>query len=353
MIIMLGTKGMVIKVAAIMREFDKRKIDYKYVQSDQHPSMNRILEKQFGLKSPDLILRSGNEDLKSLKDITLWFSKCFWRIYKNRNFFIGEKLLLTQGDTTTTLIAGMVANIFKLKLAHVEAGLRSFSLVHPFPEELIRRIVSKWADHLFAPSDWATKNLSREKGKIINCKQNSVYDILGDFVKIKKMKKAGYAVYAIHRQETIFSAPRLTQAVDIVRKISRFMNVKYILHVPSEVRLKKYNLMDALIKNPRIELLSYQNYLDFMNMVANSEFVVSDGGGLQEECYFLDVPCLLLRNRTERKIGLGETAFLSEFKSKKIEYFIKHYKQFRRKKEFIRKYPSKKIVDVLLKEKVF
>lgn len=351
MIIMLGTKGMVIKVASIKRELDKRRIDYKYVQCDQHPSMNRILERQFEVKSPDLILRSGKKDLSSIKDMILWLIQCLWRIYKNRNFFIGEKLLLTQGDTVSTLLAGMVAKIFRLKLAHVEAGLRSYSLLHPFPEELVRRIVSKWADYLFAPSDWATKNISRERGKVINCRQNTVYDILGDFVKRKEMKKRRYVICAIHRQETIYNASRFMRAVELMHKVSELMQVKYILHPPSEAKLRKYNFMEGLIENSRIELLPYQNYLDFMNIVANAEFVISDGGGLQEECYYLNIPCLLMRNRTERRIGLGETAFLSEFIQKKIDFFIRDYNQFRRKKKFVRKYPSKKIVDVLLKEK--
>jgi UDP-N-acetylglucosamine 2-epimerase len=78
---------------------------------------------------------------------------------------------------------------------------------------------------------------------------------------------------------------------------------------------------------------------------------MSDGGGLQEETYFLDVPCLILRNRTEREIGLNETSHLAGFDDEKINYFLNNYTKFHRKKEFVRYYPSKTIVDELIKYK--
>jgi UDP-N-acetylglucosamine 2-epimerase (non-hydrolysing) len=346
MVIFIGTKGQLIKVASVMKELDLRHVDYLYVQTDQHPSMNRQLEKSFGIRPPDISLSNRVEDLSSPKEVVSWFATCLLKVRHIAPVLRTHNLIVTQGDTLTTLMASMVAHHYRLRLAHIEAGLRSYSIIHPFPEELIRRVVSKYAHYLFAPSDWATSNLQRETGHIVNTKQNTVYDILA-WIKTTE-KGPSCIVSAIHRQETIYNPHRFTKAVDVIHTASRIAPVKYILHKPSEVQLKKLNLYKGLLQNQRIEVLQYQDYVTFMRMVARSVFVISDGGGLQEETYFLNVPCLLLRNRTEREIGLGITSFLSEFKSDRIEYFLKHYTQFRRKEAFQRLYPSRIIVDELL-----
>ena len=330
-----------------MRELDQRKIDYLYIQTNQHPSMNRLLESSFGLKQPDVSLSNRSADLSSPKEVICWIIECVRNVVKMKKAFLGQDILVTQGDTLTTLMASVVAKFYHIPLAHIEAGLRSYSLMHPFPEELIRRVVTKFANYLFAPSDWAANNLIREKGSLINTKQNTVFDILSSIRTSEK--KEQFIVCAIHRQETIYNPPRFAKAVNVIQRASEIAKVKYILHKPSEVQLKKLNLYDGLIHNPNIELLQYQDYVSFVRMVVSSLFVISDGGGLQEETYFLNIPCLLLRNRTEREVGLGITSYLSEFRDEKIDYFLKNYSKFRRTEEFNRYFPSKIIVDELRK----
>lgn len=333
-----------------MKELQDRKIPYKYVQTNQHPELNRDLEQRFGLKSPDLHLWYSKKDLVKFWEMPIWFMSCFINAIKNRNFFAGEQILITHGDTMSTLFACIVGKMFCLKIAHIEAGLRSFSLMHPFPEELIRRISSKMATLLMAPSSWAVANLKREPGIAINTKQNTVYDTLAIFVtKQETTEKEKYVVAAIHRQETIYNQNRFKKAVDLVELVSKRFKVLYIIHKTSEHQLKQFGFWKRLDKNPNIKMTSYLEYITFMNLVKNSEFVMSDGGGLQEETYFLDVPCLILRNRTEREIGLNETAYLSGFDDEKIDYFLNNYTKFHRKHEFVRHYPSKTIVDELIK----
>lgn len=346
MIILIGTKGQLVKIAPVMKEIDKRNIFYKYVQTNQQPQINRDIEKHFGLKEPDLHLWTKSEDLTSPTQIPLWFFTCLCNAVKNREIFLKENIIVTHGDTLSTLLACSIGKLFNLKIAHIEAGLRSFSVMHPFPEELIRRVVSKFSDILFAPSDWAARNLRNERGIIINTKQNTVYDTLSYYV--GKKKRLSYTVAAIHRQETIYNYKRFKKAIDVVEKASKIMNVIYIIHKTSKKQLKRFALYGKLEDNPQIKLVGYQDYLSFMELVNSSEFVITDGGGLQEETYFLNLPCLILRNKTERKEGLGETAYLSEFRDDKIEYFLRNYKSFYRKNKFVRMYPSKLIVDKLI-----
>ncbi len=350
MVILIGTKGQLVKVAPVMKELQERNISYKYVQTDQHPNFNRELEKKFGLKPPDLNLWKGKKDLVKIWELPIWFLTCFVNALRNRSFFAREKILITHGDTISTFLACLIGKLYSLKIAHIEAGLRSFNLLHPFPEELVRRISSKFAHILFAPSDWAVSNLKRERGEVINTKQNTVFDTLAIYVKKRnELPKEKYVVAAIHRQETIYDYGRFKKAIDIVERVAKNFRIIYILHKTSEYQLKRFRLYNKVAQNPNIELRGYQDYITFMNLVSNCEFVISDGGGLQEETYFLDVPCLILRNRTEREIGLNETAWLSEFNDDRIDYFLKNYQNFHRKKEFVRTYPSKIIVEELLK----
>lgn len=354
MVILIGTKGQLVKVAPVMKELQDRKIPYKYIQTNQHPSLNRELENKFGLKPPDLNLWQGKKDLVKIWELPIWFIVCVVNALRNRKFFAKEKILITHGDTLSTFFACLVAKFYSLKIAHIEAGLRSFNIFHPFPEELIRRMTSKFAHLLFAPSCWAAKNLQRERGWVINTKQNTVYDTLAIYVKknANRMKEK-YVVAAIHRQETIYNYHRFRKAIATVERVAKTFRVIYVLHKTSEHQLRQFGLYTRIKTNSNIKLIGYQDYISFMNLVANCEFVISDGGGLQEETYFLDVPCLILRNRTEREIGLNETAWLAEFKDEKIDYFLNHYNQFHRKEAFIRQYPSRIIVDELLKyEKV-
>ncbi|MEO0076044.1 MAG: UDP-N-acetylglucosamine 2-epimerase [candidate division WOR-3 bacterium] len=350
MIILIGTKGQLVKTAPVMKELQDRKIPYIYIQTDQHPSLNRELETRFGLKSPDLFLWRSEKDLVKLTDMPIWFITCLINALKYRSVFTKEKILITHGDTMSTLLACLIGKIFSLKIAHIEAGLRSYSIWHPFPEELIRRLSSKFAHLLFAPSDWASKNLHNERGKIVNTKQNTVYDTLANYVqKETKQNSEKYVVAAIHRQETIYNQNRFRKAIEYVEIVAEKFQIIYIIHKTSEHQLKQFGLYQRLTTNPKIKISGYLEYITFMNLVKNSEFVMSDGGGLQEETYFLDVPCLILRDRTEREIGLNETAFLAGFDDEKIKYFLDNYQKFHRKKEFIRYFPSKIIVDELLK----
>ncbi len=350
MIILIGTKGQLVKMAPVMKELQNRGIPYKYVHTNQHPQLCRILEKKFGLKEPDLHLWTSKKDLEAPYEVLIWAITCFLNVLRNKNFFKGEKLMVTHGDTMSTLFACIIGKMFGMKVAHIEAGLRSFSILHPFPEELVRRLSSKFSDLLFAPSNWAVRNLRRERGKIINTLQNTVFDTLWRFVgEAQRDKSKGYVVAAIHRQETIYNKERFKKAVGVVENVAKERKVIYILHKTSEYQLKKFGLYDKLKRSTNIELRGYMDYISFMQLVRDSEFVITDGGGLQEETYFLNVPCLLLRNRTERMVGLGETALLSEFKEEKINYFLQNYKKFQRKDKFIWKNPSKIIVDELLK----
>ena len=105
--------------------------------------------------------------------------------------------------------------------------------------------------------------------------------------------------------ETLYNHNLLIKVIYAIQKAKHIAPIKFILHPLTEERLKYYHIFEDLLMWDYIELLPIQEYTDFMNLVANCEFVITDGGGLQEETYYFNKPCLLLRKRTEKHTGLG------------------------------------------------
>jgi UDP-N-acetylglucosamine 2-epimerase len=131
----------------------------------------------------------------------------------------------------------------------------------------------------------------------------------------------------------------------LLERIAREYKVLFVLHEPTRRQLLRFNLYGAIQQNKAIEMLPLQSYLTFVDLMAGAEFVVTDGGSIQEETYFLNVPCLIMRSNTERVEGLGENAFLAEFDPEQIERFLQRLPTLRRQNANDGLYPSKVIVD--------
>jgi UDP-N-acetylglucosamine 2-epimerase len=238
-----------------------------------------------------------------------------------------------------------------LKIGHVEAGLRSFCMWHPFPEELIRVYCMKRCDILFAPSEEAQSNLEamNVRGCVIKVKGNTIVDALRLMEKVPatiKMPDGPFALATCHRLETITSRKRLEQVVSLLNRVSRQIKVVFVTHKPTRQYLKRFSLADKL--NPEICVLDMQDYMNFTALLRSAKMVLADGGSIQEECAYLNKPCLILRKKTERPDGLGRNAMLWNFDQCTAEEFYEKFKAFTmsRPEEWPR--PSAQIVEVLL-----
>ncbi len=339
--IFIGTKAQFIKMAPILKELEKRKTAYNLIDSGQHAEISRELVKVFGLRQPDVYLRRGQGDIISLKEALGWvlrwgLSAIFRPKGVRRQLFRGQGgICLIHGDTLSTLLALFLAKRAGVRVAHVEAGLRSYNIWHPFPEELFRLITMYRADVLFAPSQWAYDNLVRMKvkGKIVNVKGNTIADTIRYALaqNIKPQISAGdYVLVTTHRLETIYSRNRLTQLVEVLLEISAKYKLIFLMHKPTQKQLEMWSLLKKLEDNPQIQLRRLQGYFDFLQLLRGCRFVITDGGTIQEESYHLDVPCLVMRKKTERQEGLGENVYLAEFNRERINYFYRNYPQFKR-----------------------
>lgn len=352
--IFIGTKAQLIKMAPVMRELQDRNIEYNFIFSGQHQNTIDALRKNFGVKEPDVVLHAG-KDVVGVVQMGFWLIKIlFMAMIKRSKVWKGDRagVVLNHGDTFSTLAGSVLAKIFGHKNAHIESGLRSFKLFHPFPEELTRVLVFKLTDYYFCPNQWAYDNLSAYPGEKFVTGGNTLYDAL-KFIKGNPnnleviVPNEPYVVVSIHRFENIFNKKLLVRIIELIENISMKFKVLLICHKPTVRKLIGFGLYDRLGSNVRIELRPRYDYANFISLVSTSEFVVTDGGSNQEECYYLGKPCLVLRKATERTEGLDVNVVISEFDSVKIGNFIDNYKQFASTEKTINPSPTEYIVNKL------
>lgn len=349
--IIIGTKAQLVKMAPIMARLQTRGIQYNFIFTGQHKETISELLNVFKLKAPDYVLYEGD-------DITGVFQMVFWGIFsliqtlrRKRKIFHSQKgIVLVHGDAFSALLGALMAKVGGLKIGYIEAGLRSFNLREPFPEEITRRITSLLADYHFCPGEFAYENSKKYNGKKINTGANTLYDTLQTAINADKQNnieipREKYCVVSIHRFENIFNKKRLFFIINALETISRSVKVLFILHLPTKLKLKEFDLYHRLKENKNIEPRPRYDYFQFIRLTQESEFIMTDGGSNQEENYFLGKPCLLLRNTTERKEGLGKNVIISHFNSETIDEFAQNYKKYETRPIFMTISPSDIIID--------
>lgn len=348
-IICFGTRPEIIKLAPIISEIIKKRIKYEIVYSGQHFSKNMsdIFFKELGIKN---IKYNLNEYKNSTQ-------KKFYKNYKKKLLAIFKKetpkILIVQGDTNTCLMSALTAYEYnlgtskKIKIAHVEAGLRSYD--HSMPEEKNRIIVDYLSDILFPPTN-IQKNILINEGvkKEIYTVGSTIADNLKK-IKFKTIKKK-YILLTIHRFENVNSKIKLNRIFEIVNSCIKKLNIIVIFpcHPNTKNKIKKYNIK----LNKQIEILNPLSYKKFLYYIFNSFFILTDSGGIQEEACILKKHLITLRNNTERPETVRiNSNFIAKFNKKKIDQRVNEIlqNQIKWKRHPYGKNVSKKIVNFLIK----
>jgi UDP-N-acetylglucosamine 2-epimerase (non-hydrolysing) len=225
--------------------------------------------------------------------------------------------MVIHGDTVSTVMGALLGHKYKMKVAHVEAGLRSFDFLNPFPEEIDRILTSKYARLHFAPSQLAFDNLKKMKGQKFNTQYNTILDsmrysgtIETNSVVFSELKDEKYFVFVMHRQENLAQKKLVQSVIEQIIDISKSIKCVMILHEITEIKMKEYMLLDTIKKNDTITTTPRMEYFDFIRLLRKSEFVITDGGSNQEELYYMGKPCLVLRKKTERNEGINKNVFM-------------------------------------------
>ena len=355
---LLGTRAQLIKTAPIMAECQRRGIGYNFIFLAQHRQTIYEIIDLFGIKRPDRVLGDVGRDISSTGALASWAMKVFALGIRERRNIFGQRaggIVLVHGDALPALLGAVLARVAGLRVGHVEAGLRSFDYRRPFPEELIRVLISKLRlpDFYFCQNDWALKNVERYPGRKINTQCNTLLDSLRTAMDFDPpdgeeiLPQGEYAIATLHRFETLSSRQKLEEVLNIIHEVTRRIKLLFILHPPTLAVLKQNGLYDTLDRDPNIELRPRYDYFRFIRLLKGSRFVITDGGSNQEECFYLGHPCLLLRDTTERWEGLGENAVLSKFDPVTISDFVRNYDSFRREMPDMKMRPCRIILEAI------
>lgn len=357
----VGTRPNFIKIAPIIRAIEGsnkrlrtsdiglRTIGHLLVHTGQHYDyeMSKMFFEDLELPEPDIHLGIGSgTHAEQTGKVMIEFEKVLLR----------EKpdLVIVVGDVNSTLAAALAAVKLHIPVAHVEAGLRSSD--REMPEEINRVLTDAVSDYLFTHCPEADENLIREgipKEKIYLVGNVMVDSLLYNKEKAKKsdiLAKLGlmnnpsithnsslitnYALLTLHRPSNVDFKDSLAEIVSALVKISRHIPIVFPAHPRTIKNLKKFNLLRFfkqvnINKKERIDrgvyLLHPLGYLDFLNLEMHTKFVITDSGGIQEETTALNIPCLTLRNTTERPITLtqGTNTLVWNEKDKIIEEAIR------------------------------
>lgn len=317
--LVLGTKAQLVKMAPVMVRLKARGVPYRFIFTGQHRATIREMLDEFGLEPPDVVLYSGR-DIVSLRQMGFWVLRILAKtVLKRREIFGADErgIVLVHGDTFSTLLGALMGRVAGLRVGHVESGLRSFDLFHPFPEEMTRLLTFRLSHTLYCPGPRAAANVSGLRREIVDTGSNTLADTVAlaaaaplreDHVPI-----GGFGIVSLHRYENIFRRERFASLVGVLEQMAERKPLLFILHPPTEEQAERFGLRERLEANPRIELRPRYSYFDFFALLRRADFVVTDGGSIQEETSYLGIPCLLLRKATERGEGLGANAVLSNY----------------------------------------
>lgn len=344
--VVIGTRAQLVKMIPLMRLMKDRGWDYNFVFLPQHRATIREMLDEFAVKPPDVILTDNAEDIVKTWQMALWSIKTLaLGIWHRKRIFRGDRsgIALVHGDAPPLLLGALIARAQGLKVAQVEAGLRSFDFKCPFPEELTRYLAGRLGliDLHFCQDDKAMSNVKKYPGKAIHTDGNTILDtlrLLGDLA--SNESEEPFALVSLHRYETITDASRMGFIIDKLIHLSQRLRLKFILHPSTRVALLTHRLMEELQAAERIDLLPRMSFVNFQTTLARAEMLVTDGGSNQEESAYLGIPCLLLRATTERVEGLGKNVVLSKFNERIIEDFFEDYSKYAVRTDLHERSPS-------------
>ncbi|GAB4021429.1 non-hydrolyzing UDP-N-acetylglucosamine 2-epimerase [Spirosoma koreense] len=305
----VGARPNFMKVAPLHQAFRRRPaIESRIVHTGQHydANLSTIFMEQLGVREPDYFLNiSSRTETGQTADI----------LHTLEPVLRAEKpdWVVVVGDVTSTFAGALAAAQAGIRVAHVEAGLRSGD--RQMPEERNRIQTDHLADLLFITEPAGLANLRQEgiSAEKIHFVGNVLIDSLVtcraqasrlDTVGALNLAPGQYILITLHRPANVDTEPGLRRLLQLVEAASQWKTVLFPLHPRTRASLARAGLLPKLTDLPNVRLLEPQGYLEFLNLLEQSAVVITDSGGVQEETTYLQVPCLTFRTTTERPITL-------------------------------------------------
>lgn len=303
----VGARPNLMKIAPLMDAFAERpSIEPLLVHTGQHydENMSDLFFRQLGIPEPDLNLEIGSG---SHAVQTADIMKAFEPVVLEHE----PDVVLVVGDVNSTIACGTVAVKLGVELVHVEAGLRSFD--RTMPEEINRIITDSISDLLFCTEQSGVDNLRREgvPDEKIHLVGNVMIDTLlrhrekadaSTIVEDHGLPAGGYAVVTLHRPANVDDPESLAGLVRVLTEVEGDGPVVFPAHPRTRAKLASFGLDAEIEKLSNLIILDPVGYLDFLKLMSSARVVLTDSGGIQEETTILGVPCLTLRDNTERPV---------------------------------------------------
>lgn len=325
----VGARPNFIKVAPLHRAFlNQPGIESKIVHTGQHHDarMSDVFFTQLGLPQPDYQLSATTgTQTQQTAHIMLKFEEV---LTAERPDWV-----LVVGDVTSTLACALVAVRMGVRVAHVEAGLRSND--RQMPEEINRILTDPLSDLLFVTEQSGMDNLKREG--VANEKIHFAGNVLIDSLVQYRQKAADlntvgalgltpgrYVLMTMHRPANVDNGAGLQSIVQIAEDTALHRTVLFPVHPRTQANLIRFGLMDRLAAISNVRLLEPLGYLEFLNVMEHAAIVITDSGGVQEETTYLQVPCFTFRNCTERPVtvDLGTNQLLADLNPKTVRRHV-------------------------------
>lgn len=280
------------------------------VHTGQHydERMSRLIFEQLGIPRPDrnLGVGSGSHAVQTAEVMQRFEPVCLQ--YQ-------PDWVIVVGDVNSTIACALVAAKLGVRVAHVEAGLRSFD--RSMPEEINRVLTDAISDLLFVTEPSGLKNLRREgiADEKVHLVGNVMIDTLlrnaaradkSDVLRTLHLRPKEYAVVTLHRPSNVDTPETLSSVLSALETISRDMPVVFPAHPRTRGSLAKLGLVERVDRLPNLRLVEPLGYLDFLKAMTEATVVLTDSGGIQEETTMLGIPCLTLRENTERPITVTQ-----------------------------------------------
>jgi len=300
----VGARPNFMKMGPVVSALEEAGIHQYLVHTGQHydNNMSQVFFDELNLPKPDIFLGvgSGSHGYQT-GEILFQFEKIC--IQKN------PKLIIVAGDINSTLACALAASKLNIPIAHIEAGLRSFD--NTMPEEINRILTDKLSDMLFVTEKSGVKNLKSEGINndrihlVGNCMIDSIKNYLPKAIMKApwvnyNLKTNEYCLVTIHRPSNVDSRSQLKSISKLLNKMAEKIKIIFPMHPRTRKSFKNINkkLSDKIL------IIDPLPYIEFLGLMSNAKLVVTDSGGIQEETTYLGVPCLTIRENTERPITI-------------------------------------------------
>jgi len=305
-LIAFGTRPEIIKLFPVVHALQRRGIAHRTLFTGQQTDLYEDVKAL--VPPPDFSFAeafAGAQKHNSLGGSYVKICEAAEALYARERF----DTVVVQGDTTTAWALAQMAFYNGVRIAHVEAGLRTFDLMNPYPEELNRTLISQIADYNFAPTRQAAETLEKSGARNIRLVGNTIVDAVDHFKKTLRLRAETTSLVPVtlHRRENHAVMDELFEEIEVIAR--RNGDLEFVLPIHPNPNVQRHR---NRLRAPNIRIIAPVGYPDMLRMMSRAAFLITDSGGIQEEATCFNKKVIIAREKTERpevvEIGLGRLA---------------------------------------------